>query len=69
MTKFWALVALIQEALKVWRKFLQLKKDREIDKAIETKGGDIEQVLDSKSAGDRSKFSGADGVFYIEDEN
>jgi len=69
MTKFWALISVIKSLIDWIKELMRMKKDREIDKAIESDEKDIEQVIESESADRRSKYSGADGVFNIEDEN
>ena len=48
---------------------MRMQKDREIEGAVDSKEKNIEKVIDSESADRRSKFSGADGVFDIPDED
>ena len=69
MTKFWALISILKSLIDGIKELMRMQKDREIEGAVDSKEKNIEKVINSESADRRSKFSGADGVFDITDED
>jgi len=68
LTKLIAFCAAFVEIWNLIKGFLKTKKDVEIDTAVENEKN-IENVINSETAGHRSKYTGRDGVFDITDEN
>lgn len=68
MTKLIAALAFLGELWKGIKEILKLKKDHDIDKSIESKR-DVEDVLNSPTAGRPSRHTGADGVFDVTEED